>query len=224
MDRRLCVNEVSPPREGLRIEGSAVSDKQDPTNCDRCKASLEHGWCERWRNDKRVEVMCFDCDKKERHERYAEDDVLTTRLLTDAEMYGVRLEYGKEASDPLLDRVRRESDRIKPALKRFESAVWFGGLQSLVRDTQYRGHRATFEANGTKADALVWSCAGQTLITIEPADGSYSVTLITAEDSSEPVMGIQGIRATWGDARALIDAAAKLRTADFARDDKIGVM
>jgi hypothetical protein len=35
-----------------------------------------------------------DCDREERHARYARDGILTTRMLTDAVIYGVRHEHG----------------------------------------------------------------------------------------------------------------------------------
>lgn len=198
-------------------------ERPDPTNCDRCNASLERGWSERWRDNKRVGTVCLDCDRKERRKRYAKDGVLTTQMLIDAAIYHSRFTHGETPRDVLLERAWLGHKRVRGAAKMFETDVWFGGLRKVVRDARYRGHRAEFEANGVKAKALVWSCAGRVMFTLEPADESYSVTLITAEDEDKPVMGIRGICATWQQATALIDAATKLRTADFKRDDKIGM-
>lgn len=64
------------------------------------------------------------------------------------------------------------------------------------------------------------------MFTLEPEDESFSVSLITAEDETAPVMGIQGISATKEQAVALIDAATKTLAGGkgFVRDDKCGVL
>lgn len=202
-----------------------MTTEKDPKSCDRCTASLAHGWSERWRDDKRIEVVCFDCDKTERHAEFAKDGVLTTRMLTDAAIYGVRREYDRVAPNDMLDRVSRESAEIQTACKVFERDVWFGGLQKIVRAASHRGFRASFALDSVQCDLLVWSCAGRTVFTAQPADESYQVSLITADDSADPVMGIQGICATKEQAVALLDAVTKacVGGANFVRDDKIGM-
>jgi len=198
----------------------------DPKNCDRCNASLERGWSERWRGEThetmvRIEAVCFDCDRKERHATYAASGVLTTRMLTDAAIYGVRREHDKDSYNYILDKVERESEEIRRRVKDFERGVWFRGLQKQVRATSHRG----FRADGEDVCVLVWSCAGRTVMTIEPPDESHSVSLITADDETEPVMGIQGICATKEQASALITAAisAYNNGVAYRRDDKVGM-
>lgn len=206
-----------------------MTTEKDPKNCDRCTASLVRGWSERWRDDKRVEVVCFDCDKAERFARYAETDVLTSNLLIDGALYQARREGGAAggsyARDYLLDRANREIAEIHTACKAFERDVWFGGLQRIVRAASHRGFRASFALDSVQCNLLVWSCAGRTVFTAQPADESYQVSLITAEDEANAVMGIQGICATKGQAVVLIDAATKacVGGANFVRDDKIGM-
>lgn len=197
---------------------------KDPTNCDRCRANLERGWSER--DGVRVEAVCFACDTGERREAYAETDVFTTKIMTAAAIYSVRLEYGRENRDPLLDRALRDTQAIRTAAKAFERDVWFAGLQDDVRKAPTKGSRASFTIGDVPCVLLAWACAGRVLFTFEPEDDSYQVTLITAEDETRPVMGIQGVSATRAQAVALIDAAtAALRGGvGFTRDNKVGML
>ncbi len=199
---------------------------QDPASCDRCRASLERGWSERWRNGARVEAVCFACNTKEYRAEYAETDVFTTKIMTDAAIYSVRLEYGRESPDPLLDRALRDTQAIQTATKTFERDVWFAGLQDDVRKAPTKGSRAPFTVGDVPCVLLAWACAGRVVFTFEPDDESYQVTLITAEDEARPVMGIKSVRATRAQAVALIDAAtATLRGGvGFTRDDKVGML
>jgi hypothetical protein len=180
----------------------------------------------RYRHDVLIETVCFDCDRTERRARFEKNNVLTTYMLTDAAVYGVRREYNRTDPDALLDQVARESEEIRQACKAFESGVWFAGLRPIVRRAAYRGLRAAFKVDDVACDLLVWSCAGRTVFTFQPADESFHVSLITAEDETKPVMGIQGICATKSQAVSLINAATKA-CADgigFVRDDKIGMV
>lgn len=208
-----------------------MQSETNVTTCDRCKSSLERGWCERWggttkKGMRRAESICFDCDRQERHEAYAETNVLTTKIAMDSAIYEVRREDNRTAPDLLLDRAVRELADVRADYKAFERIVWFGGLQAMVRAASFRGFRADFTMlDGTEARALVWSCAGRTVITIETADEAAQVSVITADDSNEPVMGLQGILATKAQALALLDAAC-VRLAGgngFKRDDKVGM-
>lgn len=196
----------------------------DPTNCDRCKAALDGGWSERWRDDKRIEVVCLNCNRAERRAAYETTGILTSSIMTDAAIYSVRREYD-EAQDPLLDRASREVAQIRKACKSFERDVWFAGLQTKVRAASHRGFRAPFTVGAIPCVALVWSCAGRTVFTLEPEDESYQVTLITAEDEASPVMGIHGVCSTKEQAVGLIDAATKALRGGvgFKRDDKVGM-
>lgn len=126
-----------------------MSDEtKDPTNCDRCGAKLEGGWTERWRNDVRLEVICDDCDRSARRQKYANTDVLSTKLMCEGAVYGVRFEGGRCLRDHLLDRVVRETAAVQEAAKVFERDVWFGGLQATVRAASHRGFRAPFVTGG----------------------------------------------------------------------------
>ena len=209
-----------------------MQSETDVTACDRCKSSLERGWCERWggttkKSMRRVESICFDCDRREHREAYASTDVLTTKIVMDSAIYEVRRESNRTAPDLLLDRAVRELADVRTSYKAFERIVWFGGLQARVRAASFRGFRADFTMlDGTAARALVWSCAGRTVITIEIAAETAQVSIITADDSDDPVMGLQSIRATKGQAVALLDAAC-VRLANglgFERDDRIGML
>lgn len=64
------------------------------------------------------------------------------------------------------------------------------------------------------------------MITVETADESAQVSVITAEDSDDPVMGLQGIYATRGQAVGILQAAttALAAGAGFVRDDKVGMV
>ncbi len=205
---------------------TAEETTQDPTNCDRCRASLERGWSERWIDGVRAHAVCFACNTKEYRAEYEASDIFTTKIMTDAAIYGVRLEYGRESPDPLLDRALRDTQAIQTAAKTFERDVWFAGLQDAVRKATTKGSRATFAVGGVPCVLLAWACAGRVVFTFEPEDESYQVTLITAEDEARSVMGIQGVRATRAQAVALIDAAtAALRGGvGFTRDDKVDML
>jgi hypothetical protein len=202
----------------------------DPTHCDRCRASLERGWSERWRGERRVEAVCFDCDDAEAIAAYSATKVLTTKVMTRASVESVRREYGNGTRDPAafvaLGLAHISTLLIRNAVKDFERVVWFGGLQEQVRAAKYRGLRAGFEIAGERYKVLVWSCAGRTVFTIEPADESRQVSLICAEDSAESTMGIHGICATERQAIAMLSGACAewANGIRFERDDKVGMI
>lgn len=144
----------------------------------------------------------------------------------DAAIYGERRAYGKEAQDPILDRVNRDLAVVNAAIILFEQDVWFGGFQAKVHAARHRGFRADFAMpDGAPALAMAWSCAGRVMITIEFADDSAQVSVVTADDSEHPAMGLQGISATRDQAVGLLRAAttALARGAGFKRDDKVGM-
>lgn len=199
----------------------------DPTNCDRCKGTLDGAWSERWANEKRIEVICTDCARAERRKEYSEYGVLTSKILLDVASYEVRhMEFGQGPADPLLENVFREKVAIDARVKEFEKSVWFGGFQATVRAATHRGFRASFFVDQVPCCALNWTCAGRTLFTLQPEDESFAISLITAEDGADPVMGIQGIRATKAQAMRLLDGAiGSLQGGKgFVRDDKVGML
>ena len=213
----------------------------DPTHCDRCKASLERGRSERWRDDKRIEAICFDCDEREQIASYLQTKVISTKLMMRGAIEKVRAESALLPPPPHAKRrkpprplpenaaaayreINASVDRLQAEVKNFERAVWFDGLQRRVREASHRG----FSARGEGMTALVYSIAGHTMITLQPADESISLTLITAEDSTDAVMGIQGISATEQQALALLKTCREVWEWTgglmFERDDKVGIL
>jgi hypothetical protein len=90
----------------------------------------------------------------------------------------------------------------------FEQTVWFGGLQKAVLDTNDRSLGAKFTAkDGTTIEMLTYCCAGRCVIQLDAPDAR--LTLITAEDETEPRMGVQGIDATVDQAQGLLIAATE---------------
>lgn len=206
-----------------------AAEIQDPTHCDRCGASLERGWSERWSDNKRVRAWCIPCADRERLEEYAKTDELTTQVMVRASIENVHREYGKGVTCPsernLLARAWASTEAVQRAAKEFERAVWFGGLSGKVRAAKHRGWRASFEIAGESHKVLVWSCAGRVVFTIEPDDEARHVSLICAEDEDRPTMGIKGICATEQQAIAMLAGAcaAYQRGMAFERDDKVGM-
>lgn len=203
-----------------------MTTDKDPTHCDRCNAFLRGGWCERWQGDKRAEVFCADCDKTEKLAEYTKTNLLTTSLLCDAAIYGARREMKSGTPrDFTMERIQLESAQIRESCKAFERGVWFAGFQSAVQRADNRGFKASFSVGDVQCKALAWSCAGRTAFTFEPEDESYQVSLITAEDETEPVMGVNSVLATGAQAVGIISAATKalLCGNGFVRDDKVGM-
>lgn len=197
----------------------------DPTHCDRCKSNLSRGWSERWSGDApqsltRVECVCFACDNAEKLDTYAKTGLLSIGLVCAATAKEARGE-----SDDTLARVSKEYAEVRDACKAFERDVWFAGFQSTVRAASRRGFRALFAVGPLSCVALAYSLAGRVMLTLRAADDSCEVSLITAEDESEPVMGVASICATKEQAVGLIDAATRQLAAGngFSRDDKCGV-
>ncbi|WP_437310113.1 hypothetical protein [Sorangium sp. So ce388] len=206
-----------------------ATETPDPTHCDRCGASLERGWSERWSGKKRIHAWCIPCADRERLEEYAKTGELTTQVMVRASIDNALREYGKGVTCPsernLLARAWASTEAIQRAAKDFERAVWFGGLAEQVRAAEHRGWRAGFQIAGEKHDVLVWSCAGRVVFTIEPADESRHISVICAEDGGESTMGIKGIMATEQQAIAMLAGAcvAFASGMQFERDDKVGM-
>lgn len=207
-----------------------TNEVPDPTHCDRCRASLERGWSERWRDGERVEAVCFDCNDAEKLREYLDTGVLTSSLMTRATIESVRREYGKGVANPtqrdLLARAWAATEAIQRAAKEFERVVWFGGFAEQERAAKHRGWRAAFDLAGEQHKVLVWSCAGRVVFTIEPDDESRQTSVICAEDENRSTMGIQGVCATEQQAIAMLHGAtvAWARGMRFERDDKVGMI
>jgi hypothetical protein len=104
--------------------------------------------------------------------------------------------------------VHEASQRVHAAVKApdgFERVVWFGGLQKAVRATNVSALKGTFVAEtGETVEVTTFCSGGRCVIQIETS--ADRVTLITAEDESEPRMGVQGIDATEETALRLLAA------------------
>ncbi len=190
----------------------------DLTNCDRCQASLERGWSMRYRNNKLFETMCFECDDNDQIDRYEKTKILTSRITMLAAMNSVRCDSAHPA---IMAAVWASATRIQEEIKVWERAVWFKGLQKAVLATDSRGFRLDFPGG----QALVYSLAGRTQITIETVDESAQVSLITADDEPTPVMGQNSILATEDQALGLLVASRTAFTSGtkFQRNDKVGI-
>jgi hypothetical protein len=166
---------------------------EDPTNCNRCNASLERGWSFLQRTDG-TEYLCFECSDKEVIKQYLETHILTSKLSMIAALAEVKLEVGKTPKIDIetIAKVIDSFNRIRNEYKIWEQEVWFGGLQKQVRDATYTGMSMEF----LSGRVLTMSSAGRTLFTIDSAVLDCSLTLITAEDSDDHVMGLQSICAT----------------------------
>lgn len=214
------------------------ADYPDPTKCDRCFSSVERGWSERWRAPKkdaepvRVECICFDCDEMDRITEYQKDKVLTSKFICSAACAAVTEEYRTkpgsrsygEPAHKFIDvylEANESVKRLQAEVKKFEQAVWFSGLQAQVRAADFRG----FRMNVGNIIVLVYSMCGRTQITIESTKGDKQITLITAEDETKPVMGINGILATEEEAMKLMVTCreAYQRGYKFTRNDKVGI-
>ena len=214
---------------------------KNPTHCDRCGGAFNGGYCARWvvppgaKEAKLTEAICFDCEEVESVYQFNKDRVLTSRLMTSAVLNASHDEYRvKRGSRSYGEPERRYAamyrlvyasyEKVRLEVKRFEQAVWFAGLQAQVQKATHRGFKMTFSDDGVDTIAMVYSLAARTQITIERGD--TQIMLITAEDETSPVMGINGLRATEQQAIDLLKSAAGAfkSGAKFKRNDKVGIL
>lgn len=218
------------------------------TNCMRCAESLERGYSSRWKGDECLEVICFDCDKRENLADHLKTGVITTNFMMESMMTAfdvLRDKYGRSnydvhdekqllecIADPNISepnkaklRVQLATTRIGKKVKEFESKVWFKGLQDMVlAEKKERGISAKLGKKHKNFCVLTWTGMGRTMITIE--DDDASVTCVADETSKESRTGFHGIRATGEQALALYDKAIALYedgTLEFKIDKKVGL-
>jgi hypothetical protein len=187
-----------------------------PKECGRCGRALD-GWSqERYVNGKFVEVLCASCSDAEEIKSYRETSVLTKALTMTA-----ALAYGRPKDSAELRDVRTAVARLRLEIKTWEAQVWFAGLQREVLAAEFRGFRMDFPGG----IALVYSLAGRTQITLATPDESGQVSLITSDNETESVMGLNSIRATEAEALGLVVCSrdAFLGGMRFQRDDKVGI-
>lgn len=163
------------------------------TNCQECGAALD-GWkCETFQKtesgDYRViRTICHECRNREHRQLYETSGVVSTGYLMDSML--------KRRPDMMAI-----AQEIETAAREFKRVVWFGGLQAMVREKN--GHSWDHDPK-----LLALASAGRACVTLDGAESS--LTLICAEDSDSPAMGIQGIYATKEQALGLIREAIAL--------------
>lgn len=165
-----------------------------------------HGCIPEWRGGgPREEIICEDCVTSEKVTEYRSSGFISSSLWLTASLEVQIAGYGKPTKYPQHMEAFRAivagMDLVKLETKRFEREAWFSGLQAKVRAAT--GGLSAKLASGL--EVLQASSGGRCLFTLQRGD--VSVTLITAEDSSERVMGIQGVGSTAPEAIALISEA-----------------
>lgn len=167
--------------------------------CSTCKKNLDdQGYVEIFDGKTGAirETVCDGCDQARRMKEFRETGYLSTWLVERAHV-NAAVKEPKEGDDAILDAFKLIQDEI-PA---FEQEVWFSGLQAFARGASTKG---TKSEQGDFTLMCFTMCA-RAMITLEDKTGS--VTLITAEDSSEPRMGFRGVQTTADHAVALIRRA-----------------
>jgi hypothetical protein len=196
----------------------------DPTNCNRCNASLERGWSERYKGNELIESICFSCSDKENIEQYEKTEILTLKITMCAKMDEIHRKYGEplKLKSNILNKILTSCQNIENEIKLWERDVWFNHLQSKVKKAEFRGWRLDF--NG--GYVLVYSIAGRTQFTIESENNKYQISLLTREDSTDPVMGLNSINATEAQAIKLLVDSRKAFTeygASFERNNDVNL-
>lgn len=218
------------------------------THCMRCAESLDRGYSSRWKGDECLEVICFDCDKRESMADHLKTGIITTNFMLECQMAAfdiLRERYGRQNYDvydeqQLLEsiaapdvsepkkaklRVQLATSRICKKVKEFEAKVWFKGLQDMIlAEKKERGISAKLGKKDKNFCVLTWTGMGRTMITIE--DDDASVTCVADETSKDSRTGFHGIRATGEQALALYDKAIALYengTLKFEIDKKVGL-
>lgn len=155
-------------------------------------------------------------------ENYLTNNILSSRLVTQAIIDEFRLEKEKQTELPtnVIIKINSELRNIEKEIKEWERLVWFNGLQKKVQDSSNRGFKMSF---GNDSDVLVFSCAGRTLFTIRSKEAE--ITIIAAEDAEYSSMGQQHILATQQQAIDLLKASytAYKNGAVFEEDNNVSI-
>jgi len=183
----------------------------EPTKvCSVCGKHSDEGYVELYKDHVLVSVTCRGCDITRRFDRHRDTGVITTWLVTEVAARNYDLSRGRTV-DPRgrpierADEVRAIAaslERIQIAVREFEQAVWFGGLQKAARASRTKGMRGHPDVG--PVSLISYTMAGRAMVTIE--DATTQVTLITIEDEEKPCMGLRGIEATEAQALALLKA------------------
>lgn len=180
----------------------------DPTMCDICNKPIDGSWVviHDAKTNKHIESRCSPCDDKKRREQFQKDHRISTQLLMKATLNQAYKKL-EEGDQEVLDAYAL----LLPEVKRFQEAIWFGGMQDIARNAKVKG---TSVADGD-FKILCYTMCGRAMVTLDSP--TASLTLITQEDAP-PVdkhgrqagMGVQGIDATGPEAFALLERAQKL--------------
>lgn len=199
----------------------------EPTNCDKCNASLDNGYCYLYKGSELIGATCFKCDAQEELEKYIETKRLRSRFITNITLDLYSLDDARDYTDrdntynkslryligtasvkefePFKYKVDAYYSYLKicEQIKLFESEVWFVGLKKVVNKSKVKG----VSAKTKQISVLTYSMCARTMFTIENSEAS--VTMMCAEDSETPTMSFRGIDATEEQAINLIKLAIK---------------
>jgi hypothetical protein len=205
-------------------------EQNEPTNCSRCDASLERGRVTTYKDQNAVDAICFECYDTELLNGYRETGIIKTHLLSILGIYMAGRDYGREriARDNTMERLWCDHEDLMVLVKQFEQQVWFAGLQKTVNKATNRGFKACFKIGSKDFEVMSWSACGRTMFTIEPDQEypDYYITLITADESTNSIMGIKGINATMDQGIELLKGAIQACKGGkgFVRDDKVSYL
>lgn len=195
-------------------------------NCTLCNASIEYSYVNCYNEQgELIEVHCHNCEKARNLEKYLESFRLSESLITNTtlDLYdiGCPWDYNNPPrhktirailegpySEILMLKTKIDIylsyTNISTEIKRFESMVWFNGLQKIIRNSSNR----KISAKCKDLKCLTFSMCARTMITLENEENS--VTMMCTEDSEESTMHFRSIDATEDQAIDLIDTCIKL--------------
>jgi hypothetical protein len=212
-----------------------VTLPEGPQNCARCPRTDLNYYSYRYREvdtGKKKEwvlseVVCEECDTRERWDEFVKTSIYRTHLLMDLVFlrhpgWTLNLISSKPEWQTAAGEAKQFQDELHAAIKTFEEAVWFNGLQREVRASKRSGQRVVTDS----LKWLVWSSAGRTMITLEDFKTKESVTVITAEDEDRRCMGMQGIEAHREAALSLLQTAIDVwrNHPQVVADDEVGMI
>lgn len=212
------------------MTASQPLDEPTPV-CGACGVACERGYSMSIdpKTGKRCDYRCLDCSERERWVEYEQTRILRTRLLEDAahEAWLRRNHYPEgwkrlPTAPGLLTEVIQANEALHDAAKTFEREVWFKGLQTQVQLAKLHGQ-------SVRTDQLKWlvfTSAGRCLNTLEDLKDGHSITFITAEDSDECAMGVQGVEGRFGDVMQLVQLALRVWKANpqVVGDEKVRML
>lgn len=172
-------------------------------------------------------IECRPCDMARRVRVYTDTGRIDNRLGMEAHLATYRMsekpkDEWPDNADAYL-KIVAVYENMNKAVKRFEEVVWFGGLQEFVHNCKWKGALATF---GDGVKFLSYTMCARSRVTLEHPEGFF-IDVITAEDGSDRVMGINGIGCTEHQGIALLNHAADAWAAgeiDIQPDTGVGIL